>query len=203
MFWFPSRFRYTTLSTSSHNPEQTRSASCGRARSLDSDTCIAWPLTSRCHRVTCRTVPWSLTKNHLVGVSVYIFCFLIVPAFTFINSFIIVPWIWLKNLIGKSLNVKEMLWICPPQKKTKKNPTWSLCLSLTELGRKEGNVLFNDALNTFYLRLYGIRHMVKDHSDSTKVAHVAAAGFLSRYLNGPLPYVCHHITINKMCWMCC
>ena len=35
-------------------------------------------------------------------------------------------------------------------------------------GRKEGNVLFNDALNTFYLRLYGIRHMVKDHSDSEK-----------------------------------
>ena len=33
-------------------------------------------------------------------------------------------------------------------------------------GRKEGNVLFNDALNTFYLRLYG--HMVKDHSDSEK-----------------------------------
>ena len=32
-------------------------------------------------------------------------------------------------------------------------------------GRKEGNVLFNDALNTFYLRLYGVRHMVKDHSD--------------------------------------
>ena len=32
-------------------------------------------------------------------------------------------------------------------------------------GRKEGNVLFNDALNTFYLRLYGGRHMVKDHSD--------------------------------------
>ena len=24
-------------------------------------------------------------------------------------------------------------------------------------GRKEGNVLFNDALNTFYLRLYGLR----------------------------------------------
>ena len=24
------------------------------------------------------------------------------------------------------------------------------------MGRKEGNVLFNDALNTFYLRLYGI-----------------------------------------------
>ena len=35
-------------------------------------------------------------------------------------------------------------------------------------GRKEGNVLFNDALNTFYLRLYGIRHMVKDHSDRVR-----------------------------------
>ena len=34
--------------------------------------------------------------------------------------------------------------------------------------RKEGNVLFNDALNTFYLRLYGVRHMVKDHSDSER-----------------------------------
>ena len=34
--------------------------------------------------------------------------------------------------------------------------------------RKEGNVSFNDALNTFYLRLYGVRHMVKDHSDSEK-----------------------------------
>ena len=32
----------------------------------------------------------------------------------------------------------------------------------------EGNVLFNDAFDTFYLRLYGVRHMVKDHSDSEK-----------------------------------
>ena len=31
-------------------------------------------------------------------------------------------------------------------------------------GRKEGHVLFNDALNTFY----GVRHMVKDNSDSEK-----------------------------------
>ena len=35
-------------------------------------------------------------------------------------------------------------------------------------GRKEGHVLFNDALNTFYLRLYGVRHVVKDHSDSER-----------------------------------
>ena len=38
----------------------------------------------------------------------------------------------------------------------------------SEKGRKEGNVLFNDALNTFYLWLYGVRHMVKDHSDSKR-----------------------------------
>ena len=38
--------------------------------------------------------------------------------------------------------------------------------SLEEKGRKDGNVLFNEALNTFYLRLYCVRHMVKDHSES-------------------------------------
>ena len=31
-------------------------------------------------------------------------------------------------------------------------------------GRKDDNVLFNDAFNTFHLRLYGVGHMVKDHS---------------------------------------
>ena len=33
---------------------------------------------------------------------------------------------------------------------------------------RKGNALFNDALNTFYLQLYGIGHMVKDHSDSER-----------------------------------
>ena len=42
------------------------------------------------------------------------------------------------------------------------------CSGLETVLRTEGNVLFNDALNTFYLRLYGVRHMVKDHSDSAK-----------------------------------
>ena len=37
------------------------------------------------------------------------------------------------------------------------------------MGGKEGrNVLFDDAHNTFYLRLYGIGDMVKDHSDSER-----------------------------------
>ena len=28
---------------------------------------------------------------------------------------------------------------------------------------KEGNVLYNDALNTFYLQSYGVGHMVENH----------------------------------------
>ena len=39
---------------------------------------------------------------------------------------------------------------------------------------KEGNVLFNDALNT-YLRLYGVTHMVKDHSDRERERNYVAA----------------------------
>ena len=35
-------------------------------------------------------------------------------------------------------------------------------------GRKEGNVLFNNTFNIFYLQLYGVGHMVKDHSDSER-----------------------------------
>ena len=39
---------------------------------------------------------------------------------------------------------------------------------LLTVRERERNVLFNDALNTFYLWLYGIRHMVKDQSDSDR-----------------------------------
>ena len=39
--------------------------------------------------------------------------------------------------------------------------------------------LFNDALNTFYLRLYGVRHMVKDHSDSERKPAAATWATLS------------------------
>ena len=34
------------------------------------------------------------------------------------------------------------------------------------LNKKKENALFNDILNTFYLKLHGIGHMIKDHSDS-------------------------------------
>ena len=49
-----------------------------------------------------------------------------------------------------------------------------------EKTRKEGNVLFNDAHNTFYLRLYGVRHMVKDHSDSERGTRCRHMGYSFR-----------------------
>ena len=39
----------------------------------------------------------------------------------------------------------------------------ALPLKAQQVKIKEGNVLFNDTLNTFYLRLYGDRYTVKDH----------------------------------------
>ena len=43
-------------------------------------------------------------------------------------------------------------------------------------GRKEGNVLF-DAFNTFYLRLYGIGHMVMDYREETCCNHYIGYSF--------------------------
>ena len=43
---------------------------------------------------------------------------------------------------------------------------------------KDGNVLFNDTLNTFYLRLYGVSHMVKNNSDSEKGNSLPPHGLL-------------------------
>ena len=43
---------------------------------------------------------------------------------------------------------------------------------------KEGNVLFNDPFNSFYLRLYGVRHMVKDYSHSKRSNPLPPHGLL-------------------------
>ena len=72
-------------------------------------------------------------------------------------------------------------------------------------GRKEGNVLFNDALNTFYLWLYGIRHMVKDHSDSeeTRCRHM---GYSFRLTARVLLYAPSHRqdnTYHSLCYTSC
>ena len=42
----------------------------------------------------------------------------------------------------------------------------------------EGNVLFNDALNTFYLQLYGVRLMVKYHTYSERGNQLPPHGLL-------------------------
>ena len=54
--------------------------------------------------------------------------------------------------LNKNISLSLMLW-------------GDLYVSVT---REEGILCFTDALNTFYLWLYGIRHMVKDLLDSEK-----------------------------------
>ena len=44
--------------------------------------------------------------------------------------------------------------------------------------RKEGNVLFNDTLNTFYSWLYGVRLMVKYHTYSERGNLLLSHGLL-------------------------
>ena len=59
-------------------------------------------------------------------------------------------------------------------------------------GWKEGNVLFNDALNAFYLRLYGVGHMVKDHSDSERETCCSHIGYSFRVTARILLYAPSH-----------
>ena len=70
-------------------------------------------------------------------------------------------------------------------------------------GRKEGSVLFNDALNTFYLRLYGVRHMVEDHSDSERGNPLPPHGLLFRLTARVLLYAPSHrqdSTYHGLCY---
>ena len=59
-----------------------------------------------------------------------------------------------------------------------------------KINKRERNVLFNDALNTFYLRLYGVRHMVKDHSDSEK-GNLLPPHRLLFYMHHPTDRITH------------
>ena len=47
-----------------------------------------------------------------------------------------------------------------------------------ERERRRRKCLFNDALNTFYIRLYGVRHMVKEHSESERGNQLPPHGLL-------------------------
>ena len=60
--------------------------------------------------------------------------------------------------------------------------------------------LFNDTLNTFYLRLYGVRHMVKDHSarEETRCRHMGDSFRLAArvllYASSPPDRITHTTT---------
>ena len=56
-------------------------------------------------------------------------------------------------------------------------------------GRKEGSVLFNDALDTFFiLWLYGVGHMVKDRSDSKRENPLPSQHELLLWISNGFPY---------------
>ena len=58
---------------------------------------------------------------------------------------------------------------------------------------KEGNALFNDVLNTFYLRLCGVRHMVEDNSDRKREEiHCGHMGYSFRLTAKVLLYAPSH-----------
>ena len=63
---------------------------------------------------------------------------------------------------------------------------------------KEGNILFNDALNTFYLRLYGVGHIVNDHSDSERGNLLLPHGLLFP-INSKGSFIC---TYHSLCYTC-
>ena len=54
----------------------------------------------------------------------------------------------------------------------------SMCFGRKE-GRKEENVLFKDALDTFYLWFYDVGDTVKDHSESERKSTAATWATLS------------------------
>ena len=67
---------------------------------------------------------------------------------------------------------------------------WYLVMCTPVCGKEE-NVLFNDAFNTFYLRLYCVRHMVKDTQISSKGSFICiihqswSTGWNEKWLNNP------------------
>ena len=77
----------------------------------------------------------------------------------------------------------------------------NLCQEFKE-SERERNVLFNDALNTFYLRLYGVRHMVKDHSDSEKGNPLPPYRFSYRLTAKVLLYAPSHRQDNTYHGLC-
>ena len=71
------------------------------------------------------------------------------------------------------------------------------------ISEKEGNVLFNDAHNSLYLRLYGIGHKVKNHSDSERGNLLPPHGYSFRLAGRVLLYAPSHrqdSTYHSLCY---
>ena len=76
----------------------------------------------------------------------------------------------------------------------------------SERTERERNVLFNGALNTFYLRLYGVRHMVKDHSKVREETCCCHIGYSFRLTARVLLYASSHRqdnTYHGLCYTSC
>ena len=67
-------------------------------------------------------------------------------------------WFVVFNLFFVVVNVVVILILC----------NIIIIITIIRRRKKERNVLFNDALSTFYLRLYGFKLMVKNHRDSER-----------------------------------
>ena len=66
--------------------------------------------------------------------------------------------------------------------------------------------IVHNTLNTFYLRLYGIRHMVKDHSDSGRGNRCCHMGYSFRLTATVLLYAPSHrqdSTYHSLCYTSC
>ena len=58
------------------------------------------------------------------------------------------------------------------------------------LKTKEGNVLVNDALKTFYLRLYCVGHIVKNNSDSERGNLLPSLHGLIFLISNKVSFIC-------------
>ena len=102
---------------------------------------------------------------------------------------------WSKYLEEKSLRTGPVLREGPL------HPCWWLFYEHNY--KRKGTALFNDALNTFYLWLYGIGHMVKDHSDSERGTSCRHMGYYFRLTARVLLYAPSHrqdCTYHSLCY---
>ena len=82
-----------------------------------------------------------------------------------------------KNYFQSSIKMQDMIVVLTNTKifelKLNGHIEFPDCFS-----ERKGNYLFNDALNTFYLRLYGVIHVVQDHSDGERENPLLPHGLL-------------------------